>query len=125
MEVFTISSYTEVIYHYNRLCDAHNERCRLERGDAQGDVCPLEQLGDRYNGLSCSGLMIMHPGEFETAVMKWAAANPEPVYPTLIDVLVDQGAIPDRQSVYSTLYQQTPKEFAEKLGVQPLSAEGR
>jgi len=71
----------------------------------------------------------------EQIVMTWAAANPEPVYPTWAEWLIEMGVLERRrykantddfgwrdvQATTPIAYKPIPADIAEKLGVKPKS----
>ena len=59
----------------------------------------------------------------EGFVMQWAEEHPEPVYPTWIDWLVDQGLIFVTSNTYAFNFLKAtdpiPVDLAQKLGIEP------
>lgn len=127
-----MAEFTEVMRQIRRLCRAH--------GDAEcGITCPLSD-----NGLACSvaidipnDIEEMRLVEAERIVMEWAAAHPEPRYPTWKEWWrrefpnADNGISPctfglrERfecfgQECDECRNKPIPADIAEKLGVKPI-----
>ena len=65
----------------------------------------------------------MDYAKVEKAVTNWAAENQEPVYPTWVDWLVDQGLIFVTSNTYAFNFLKAtdpiPVDLAQKLGIEP------
>ena len=68
--------------------------------------------------------------EVETKVMRWAAEHPEPVYPTWLEWLKEQGIYTGKVEISNDeidvdveltgkIYTQIPADIAQKLGIEP------
>lgn len=58
--------------------------------------------------------------KFETAIMKWAAENPEPEYPTWAEWMIEQGLCgADLGLMTRKAYEHIPADMAQKLGLKP------
>ena len=115
-----MAEFREVMKQWCRMCKAcQNEAKELGLGCV--DLCKLA-----HNDV-CGDLEQVKPIDIvraEITVMLWAEENPEPVYPTWREYLMEL-ILPNSDSGdYSTflLEQYIPDYIAEKLGVEPKEA---
>ena len=72
-----MAEFQEVMKQYNRLCNEFRSGLHVK----YCDECPVSSVKNGKN-LTCTEVMRSDPEWFEKTVMDWAAANPEPKYPT-------------------------------------------
>ena len=75
--------------------------------------CPINEHGNDID--TCRCCVLKWPSKYESKIMSWAAANPEPVYPSWYEYLTDMypaawNMIKDKP---------IPVDIAQKLGLQP------
>ena len=104
-----------VIKQFERLCNSVDRDCSR---------CKL-------NDVNCSIADIVNNSiEFEKRVMEWAVENPEPVYPTWLELAVQQGfkieegkQCTDEEQLLILLMASVntpiPVDIAQKLGIEP------
>ena len=83
--------------------------------------CPINEPGNDID--TCRCCVLKWPCKYESKIMSWAAAHPEPVYPTWVDWLVDQGLIFVTSNTYAFNFLKAtdpiPPDIAQKLGIEP------
>ena len=102
--------FAEVMRNWKRMCNTMN-RC---------DECPLIDTScwaEQPDGL------IDDFNAREERIIKWATANPEPVYPTFREWLISIGVI-DNMYIHSVIADilavtPIPADIAQKLGIDP------
>ena len=101
-----MAEFQEVMEQWRRFCKSHNH-CGECEFDGKG-ICDLTDIP--Y-------------ADIELRIMAWAAEHPEPVYPTWIDWLVDQGLIFVTSNTYAFNFLKAtdpiPADIAQKLGIEP------
>ena len=135
-----MAEFTEVIRHARRMCVSHD-------GCANG--CPLHEKWGFYHGCD-----VIDPSysttdeqykEFEQTVMQWAAAHPEPRYPTWMEwykktfpdahkglrpcpnefyKICDMREYHGELECYECKNSPIPADIAKKLGVKPIEVDG-
>lgn len=121
-----MAEFQKVAYEKRRLCKAFKEEC---------SNCPLTDI-------DCGVLCVRYTEDdtivnLEKIIMDWAEKNPEPVYPTWEEWLLDNGVFaPDnvllngKHRFYmegkpvlniptKKIYDRIPADIAEKLGIEP------
>jgi hypothetical protein len=111
-----VSDFVKTMRNWKRMCNAFvkqydNDCCKY---------CRLDHLK------SCGAIWEIEEGTYGNiaeTVDAWAAENPEPVYPTFREWLIDIGVISDMytHSVIADKIATThiPADIAEKLGLKP------
>lgn len=119
--------------------DVVKQKARMCRVINNCTVCGLSN-NNNSKGLNCSVLMMEHPEEADKIIMEWAAAHPEPKYPSWDEAwkqlfpdayyrnspcpncfLQKERSMPCRYQVCTDCKSQPiPADIAEKLGVKPL-----
>ena len=105
--------FQKVIYEFDRMC-----------GEVKCEDCKLFK--------ECNSTLILtHPKRVEEVVTEWAKQNPEPVYPTILELIRHIAAyLPDREDGKSWLneiptselvLQRIPKAAAKELGLVPIN----
>lgn len=100
--------------------------CKAQDDGSDRDVCATCPMGTG----GCSAIYeddgSMDYAHVEKVVTKWAAENPEPVYPNWSQWLVSIGVIPKEidNSQYCAIIElglitPIPADIAEKLGIEP------
>lgn len=119
-----MAEFCEVMWHWRRMC---REFTRQGAEEAHGCVeigCPL---GHSH---VCGEIELADGAEIakaETDIMRWAAAHPEPVYPTWEEWLKSKGIIKvlgddpySRRIVPAfNMFACIPDDIAERLGLEP------
>lgn len=103
--------------------------------------CPLSHNNNGISGVFCNEFIRDYPAEAEAVIMKWAAENPEPVYPSwrnawkqLFPDAAQQSESPcpkyflsaDRINCrgipcWNCTAKPIPADIAEKLGIKPIN----
>lgn len=115
-----MAEFKEVCKQWRRMCKAANEcdgncveLCALAANPVCGEL-PNATDKDLENA--------------EAVIMEWAKENPEPVYPTWVEWLVDSGVFPQKMStipsvafntIRDSLSVKIPADIAEKLDIAP------
>lgn len=111
-----MAEFQEVVRQYNRLC---------KEMDCMSN-CPIRTEYDAYG--SCWAEGMFDPERFEQIVMQWAAAHPEPVYPTWYDYVWSQLAkrepISDHDLATWMSEHRISVEIAERLELEPINGGG-
>lgn len=118
--------FQEVMHHWKRMCDAMLEL--YGEASCDDDKCPL-------GGFGCPAIYELDDKDDvdwdkrAEHIMNWAKENPEPVYPTWAEWLVQQKVLasvePTHQGYISAYYGgenmhcQIPKQMAEALNIKP------
>lgn len=111
-----VSEFAKTMRDWKRLCDSMDKKYDLH----SCENCPLY-------GFDCGGIYEMPENTdwrlLEERVDAWAAKNPEPVYPTFKEWLIDIGVL-GNMSPYSVIADKLatthiPADIAEKLGLKP------
>lgn len=100
----------------------------VEVTKASTRMCNCECCGDcpvgaDNNGvdIDCSKLRLYNPDVYAELVMKWAKENPEKVYPTWKEWLIEMDVV--RPAYYKDIFEirndSIPADIAEKLGLEP------
>ena len=115
----TEHSFKEVVYQWGRMCEHHFCNSR----DVKNQSLPMCPIALEHNGYPCDDAIVDLSEEavkqVEEIVMNWAAANPEPSYPTWYCWLTMMGAITSSDDLFLDLQQPIPPNIAEKLGLKP------
>jgi len=98
-----MAEFQKVIAEWKRLC-----KSRLHSGCTG---CPVN------NGVYCRIGNKTFSDDFEDEILKWAAANPEPRYPTWREYLC---SLNSGKHTPDAIYKQIPADIAKKLGVEPI-----
>jgi hypothetical protein len=81
------------------------------------------QKEDGWTYVLCSegGISSARPEVAEKVIAKWAAENPEPVYPTWVEWLAANKVIVPIElwDAFKVSSQPIPADIAEKLGIEP------
>ena len=111
-----MAEYVEVMKQKKRMCKRYTGG-----GICQSigyKICPL-----KGHDLCCKPLTNMDIDkiqEGEAIIMKWAAENPELVYPSWIDWLRQIDVVPPEQKCFHAwLLEPIPADIAQKLGIEP------
>lgn len=111
-----VSDFAKTMRNWRRMCDTFID----QYGADCGKHCPLYYLD------TCGAIREVENGTYDNiaeTVYAWAAENPEPVYPTFREWLIDIGVISDMytHSVIADKIATThiPANIAEKLGLKP------
>lgn len=116
-----MAEFQEVAKHWKRMCEVY-----WTPNSCKG--CPLAEHEQAYEACSAASIDI---AKMEELVMAWAAENPEPVYPTWGEWLLEQGVIKagtetiggfTYQCVYDKLFNSISADIAEKLELKPKEA---
>lgn len=111
-----VSDFAKTMRDWKRLCDSMDKKY----SDDCCKNCPL-------CGFGCGGIFEMPENTnwqlLEEKVDAWAEENPEPVYPTFMEWLIDIGVFCSRP-MYSIIADKIatthiPADIAEKLGLKP------
>lgn len=120
-----MAEFQEVCRQWRRMCLSFEDAAAQEYRPC-AEKCPVganpvcgELCNSTLNDLT----------KFETAIMKWAAEHPEPVYPTWWEWLENMGVVGKAKSEYSEvfdticvgtrMFDHIPADIAQKLGIQP------
>lgn len=115
-----MAEFKEICRQWHRMC----AKCQ-EQYDGCDEGCPMGE-----NDV-CGFIRRATNADIEQAehvIMDWAKANPEPVYPTWAEWLMEHGLIFASSSAYmkhwyvinqSGLEKPIPADIAEKLGIKP------
>jgi len=116
-----MSEFVKTMRDWQRLCDSMDKKY----SDDCCNNCPLY-------GFACGGIFEMPENTdwrlLQEKVDAWAAENPEPVYPTFMEWLIDIGVLCNRP-MYSIIADtiataHIPADIAEKLGLEPKRGNG-
>lgn len=111
-----VSDFAETMMDWTRLCDSMDKKY----SDDCCKNCPL-------CGFGCGGIFEMPKNTdwrlLQEKVAAWAAENPEPVYPTFKEWLIDIGVL-GNMTTYNIIAEKIttthiPADIAEKLGLKP------
>ena len=117
-----MTEYSEVIRQFKRMCKSISA-AKCTRGE-----CPMGREFGCENIGQCRKIAFERYAEFEKLVMAWAVENPEPVYPTWAEWLMEQGMVFAGNSPYmkpwfvinqSRIEKPIPADIAVKLGLEP------
>lgn len=117
-----MAEFQNIIRQLNRLCEVNRATNNC------ANTCPLALLHKKYlDAPSCKDELFVHTKEVEQVVTEWAKENPEPVYPSWGEWLVEQGmAIAEKAKPSGINYKTTtmvkrriPADIAQKLGIEP------
>ena len=104
-----MAEFQEVCKHLKRMCEQYGNNCIK---------CPLEDKD--FCSLSAGDRTAETYKKAEEIVMKWAAEHPEPVYPTWVEWLRQNGVVPrDQKCFHDWLLKPIPADIAQKLGITP------
>ena len=103
-----MAEFVDVIRQFHRMCEA-NVGCV---------ICPLRGKDGKSEMCSISAF-VNNPERIEGEVMSWAAAHPEPVYPTWTEYFRMIGVFPSWSGHEILDKTHIPAETAKKLGVEP------
>ena len=109
-----IVDFVQVMKDWRRMCQHMTE----EYGNSSCDKCPLGGCSAVYEMCGKENFLNM-----ERDIVAWASENPEPVYPTWISWLINEGVI-EKGSTYTKAFYQLqtkpiPADIAQKLGIEP------
>lgn len=119
-----MAEWMEVMNQFDRMCAYYQREHECPMG------CPMNGL----NISQCRKIAFECPDSVERTVMSWAAEHPEPVYPTWLEWLTEQGVIPDHHAALNSTepgtraaryfvtikaFDRIPADMAEKLGIEP------
>lgn len=115
-----MSDFVKTMRDWRRMCDTFID----QYGADCGKHCPLYYLE------TCGAIREVENGTYDNiaeTVEAWAAENPEPVYPTFMEWLIDIGVLCSRP-MYSIIADKIatthiPADIAEKLGLRPKGGE--
>lgn len=115
-----MSDFVQTMKDWRRMCNTMDTLY----GDKCCDVCSLGGCNAVYEQDGTEDY-----AEIERKVMEWAKENPEPVYPSWVDWLSDQGVLVCDESYPNMRYwyainkkkieQPIPADIAQKLGLEP------
>ena len=127
-----MAGFVEVMTQFKRMCESFGYGCK---------GCRLSATNNRRD-LPCETFIEDYPAEAETFIVEWAAAHPEPRYPswadgwkqlfpeaTLTDIPYSAAPCPRHfiqrsldkcDSCKDCLNEPMPAEVARKLGIKPL-----
>ena len=113
-------SFQEVIREFQRMC----KTIRSTHGSCE--KCPIK-IATYGTMFMCYRYIEEYPENAESIIMRWAAENPEPVYPTWWEYMCMIGVIPDElgdktlgeMTVYSLMNTYIQSDLAQKLGIDP------
>ncbi len=101
--------FVEVTKASKRICD-----------ECSCNDCPVSS-DNNGAGVSCANLRLDMPEKFAELVLQWAKENPEKVYPTWKEWLIEMDVI--RPAHYKDIFEirndSIPTDIAEKLGIEP------
>lgn len=104
-----MAEFQEVCKHLKRMCEQYGNNCIK---------CPFENKD--FCSLSAGDRTAETYKKAEEIVMKWAAEHPEPVYPTWVEWLRQNGVVPYGQKCFHDwLLKPIPADIAQKLGITP------
>ena len=109
-------SFKEVMKHWGRYCKAYRDSHNL------GCIgCPLGNVF--CLGLSPIDEIASSCDNMERYIMKWAEDNPEPIYPTWGEWLIQQGIAKLGDGMLAVdnvkAVEHIPDDIAKKLGIKP------
>lgn len=119
-----MAEFSEIIKQFKRMCWYYSR-------DKGQKSCPICTSYPNCNIGQCRKIAFEKPAHFAATVMRWAAENPEPVYPAWGEWLEKQGVVKtilsprykeNGASYYELMYEITnpiPADIAQKLGLQP------
>ena len=126
-----MAEFQVVMKQYNRLCAEY----RSGRHEKYCNECPVSSITNGKDA-TCTEVMRSDPEWFEKTVMDWAAAHPEPRYPTweewgkewkrkfpeaeavpCISLFTKAGSC---ENCTDCRKQPIPADIAEKLGIRPI-----
>ena len=116
----TMTDFVQTMKDWRRMCRHYSDESVKDGQCSCVDICPLGR-----NNTACGIMEDTLDSDIEVVakeVAKWAAEHPEPVYPTWVKWLNDQGIInttTSRDFVTQKTNQQIPADIAEKLGLKP------
>ena len=110
-----IVDFVQIMKDWRRMCKAYSTD-----DYSCCDGCPVVDF--RENG--CGAIFEMEDStdwqKYADAIAAWAAENPEPVYPTWIEVMKMYGVVGETGYTYlESAYKPIPADIAQKLGLQP------
>lgn len=110
--------FSEVIKQYNRMCSSYND-CHN---------CSF------FNNGCSKDLWNIRPHFFEETVMNWVHKNPEPIYPTILEIVRHIAAyLPEREDgkswvhdipISDTVMERIPESIAKEFGIVPINEGG-
>lgn len=106
-----MAEFQEVVREWQRMCKSFAELCPVGSNPVCGELIEATQKDME---------------KFETAIMKWAAENPEPEYPTWAEWMIEQGLCgADLGLITRKAYEHIPADIAQKLGLKPRGTDKR
>ena len=116
-----MAEFQEVMRQWSRMCNAvpgKSECINICRDKQSGYTCPMYDSG--LCNKSISSQTDKDRLEGEKTVMAWVAEHPEPVYPTWVEWLRQNGVVPrDQKCFHDWLLKPIPADIAQKLGITP------
>lgn len=105
-----MAEFIDVVHTIQRICKRANGKCpACLLGKF---ACPNNVRFDKTDEAAFR--------ELEDVVNKWAAENPEPVYPTWIEWFREIGVVSSEQKGFHIwLHNHIPADIAQKLGIEP------
>ena len=115
-----MAEFDAVVKECNRMCDKLDKNC---------DKCPLKiaLYGTPY---SCDKYLLRFPVRAEAIIMKWAAENPEPIYPSWYEYLKGRGLVvsiggsfyaPKEQVLTLSAFKNMSERDGKMLGLKPFN----
>ena len=114
-------SFQEVMKQFDRMCWHYQQKRE----------CPMACPMNGVNISQCRKIAFEEPKVTEQTVMQWAEENPEPVYPTWVEWLLEQGVASKRRGfrfeedgmyeycLTAYAFKPMPADIAQKLGIPP------
>lgn len=108
-----MAEFQEVMKQRDRMCKHYLST------DHNCENCPLDKAR-KSTILQCFRYIAEYYQEAENVIMSWAAEHPEPVYPTWVEWLRQNGVVPrDQKCFHDWLLKPIPTDIAEQLGIEP------
>ena len=122
-----MADFIQMMKDWRRMCMCYRTNDNPDCSD-----CPM--VNNRLCGFEISDIQDEELEDAQQTITTWVAEHPEPVYPTWVDWLMEQGIIPDFEtaknsdepgvraaSFYITKkgFIPIPADIAEKLGIEP------
>ena len=113
-------SFQEVMRQWTRMCnsvpDKKGQNICFDK--QSGYICPMHTSGLCNKSISRQTDNDRVDGE--KTIMSWAAAHPEPVYPTWVEWFRQMKMIlPEQKCFHTWLSEPIPADIAQKLGIEP------
>ena len=111
-----MAEFQEVMKQKKRMCTKYTGGGICQSKDY--NICPLK--GHDLCSKTLTLINIDKIQEGEEIIMRWAAENPEPIYPSWYRWLIMMGAIGSVEDLFSDLQREIPADIAQKLGIEPV-----